>query len=68
MRVEKRRLNNDLQWTKEDGSKVWVSDMSESHAKNCLLLLMKRVAAHNNIRSIAADDEWYNNTFRRGGG
>lgn len=40
--VKRGRSVSDLQWTMEDGKKIWVNEMSERHAKNCLRMLMRR--------------------------
>jgi hypothetical protein len=37
----------DEEWTMKDGTKIMVEDMSESHAKNCLRVLMRRIDKHN---------------------
>ena len=45
--VEKERSDKDRQWTRRSGEKIWVSDMSERHAKSCLMMLIRKIELHN---------------------
>ena len=34
-------------WTTAEGKKIHIDDMTESHAKNCLKLLLRKIEDHN---------------------
>ena len=53
LKVEKNHCD-DEQWTRRNGTKIWVEDMTEEHAKNCLRLLMRRVDVYNQQQRLAA--------------
>lgn len=36
------KAKTDEQWTMDDGTKIWIADMTESHAKNCLRMILRR--------------------------
>ena len=40
-------VQKDVMWTMKDGTKIQIKDMSESHAKNCLRLMIRRVRDYN---------------------
>ena len=44
----------DEEWEMKSGKKIMVSEMEESHAKNCLCLLIRRIREHNSKRSLMA--------------
>lgn len=45
-------MKNDEEWEMKDGNKIMVSEMTESHAKNCLCLLIRRIREHNTAKAL----------------
>ncbi|NOQ30195.1 MAG: hypothetical protein GQ570_03635 [Helicobacteraceae bacterium] len=41
---------SDEVWTMKDGTKIEVKDMEESHAKNCLRMLIRKITKFNQAK------------------
>ena len=56
------RKESDEQWIMKDGTKIWVNDMDEGHAKNTLRMMIRKFNKLKEFSTVAydcRDDDWF---------